>query len=90
MIVVVCDCVGFCFSVNFCTAPPHVVGGVHQEIVEHTEQPTTGIHVHVHVVIVVVVVVIVIIVVLGVDHVDDQGGGEDGKAHEVEHIELVA
>ena len=42
------------------------------------------------VVIVVVVVVIVIIVVLGVDHVDDQGGGEDGKAHEVEHIELVA
>ena len=62
-------------------------------------------HVHVHVghrdrehvlvgvvvvVIVVVVVVIVIIVVLGVDHVDDQGGGEDGKAHEVEHIELVA
>ena len=39
---------------------------------------------------VVVVVVIVIIVVLGVDHVDDQGGGEDGKAHEVEHIELVA
>ena len=64
MIFVACDCVGFCFSVNFCTAPPHVVGGVHQEVVEHTEKPATGIHVHIHVVIVVVVVVVVIVVIV--------------------------
>ena len=62
-------------------------------------------HVHVHVghrdrehvlvsivvvVVVVVIVVIVIVVVLGVDHVDNEGGGEDGEAHEVEHVKLVA
>ena len=68
MIVVACDCLGFCFCFNFCSAPPHVVGGTHQEIVEHTEQPATGIHVHVHVVIVVVVVVIVIVVIVVVVH----------------------
>ena len=42
------------------------------------------------VVIVVVIVVIVVVVVLGVDHVDNEGRGEDGEAHEVKHVELVS
>ena len=42
------------------------------------------------VVIVVVIVVIIVVVVLGVDHVDNEGGGEDGEAHKVKHVELVS
>ena len=61
-------------------------------------------HVHVHVghcycehvqvgivivVIVVIIVVVVIVIVVGVDHVHHKGRCQDGKAHEVEHVEVV-
>ena len=103
MIVVAFDCVGFCFSVNFRTASPYVVGGVHQEVVEHTEKPATGIHVHIHVVIVVdihvvtvlvvliVVVVIVVVVVVDIVHnVADNGGSNDACRHEGPEIKTTS
>ena len=52
----------------------------------HREHVLVGVVV---VVVVIVVVIVVIVVVLCVYHVDDEGGCEDGEAHEVEHVELV-
>ena len=67
-------------------APPHHRVHVH---VGHRDREHVLVCIVV-VVIVVVIVVIVVVVVLGVDHVDNEGGGEDGEAHEVEHVKLVA